>query len=76
MIILDNSLVILMGVSMNSVDNYIHSIKSNLEKQSDLLVGNLKKILIYNFSSDIELLDFSLFIEPTRFDLSIRNITS
>jgi hypothetical protein len=61
---------------MNSVDNYIHSIKSNLEKQSDLLVGNLKKILIYNFSSDIELLDFSLFIEPTRFDLSIRNITS
>ncbi|MEH6942977.1 hypothetical protein [Bacillus sp. JJ722] len=56
---------------MFSVDNYVASIKSNLEKQSDLLVANLKKILSYNFSSDIDLLDFSAFIEPTRFELSI-----
>ncbi|MGX2959711.1 hypothetical protein JNUCC23_10675 [Peribacillus sp. JNUCC 23] len=57
---------------MFSVDNYISSIKANLEKQSNLLVGNLKKILAYNFSSDIDLLNFSAFIEPTRFELSIR----
>lgn len=56
---------------MFSVDNYIASIESNLEKQSDLLVGNLQNIFGYNFSSDIDLLDFSAFIEPTRFELSI-----
>ncbi len=28
---------------MFSVNKYINSIKSNLDKQSDLLVGNLKK---------------------------------
>jgi hypothetical protein len=55
-----------------TVDNYIGSIKANLEKQSDLLVGNLKNIFLYNFSSEIDLLDFSAFIEPTRFELSIR----
>ncbi|MEC1526204.1 hypothetical protein P9D43_30000 [Neobacillus niacini] len=57
---------------MFSVDNYIGSIKANLEKQSDLLVGNLKNIFEYNFSTEIDLLDFSAFIEPTRFELSIR----
>lgn len=60
------------GLFMFSVDKYINSIKSNLEKQSELLVGNLKKILAYNFSSDVDMLDFSAFIEPTRFELSIR----
>lgn len=60
------------GLFMFSVDNYINSIKANLEKQSDLLVGNLKKMLTYNFSSDIDLLEFTAFIEPTRFELSIR----
>lgn len=28
--------------------------------------------MTYNFSNDIDLLDFSAFIEPTRFELSIR----
>lgn len=57
---------------MFTVENYINSIKFNLDKQSDLLVGNLKKILEFNFSPNIDLLDFSAFIEPTRFELSIR----
>ncbi|MDV2686159.1 hypothetical protein RYX56_17455 [Alkalihalophilus lindianensis] len=57
---------------MLSVDGYIKSIKSNLDRQSDLLVENLKKIVTYNFSTDIDLLDFSAFIEPTRFELAIR----
>lgn len=51
--------------------NYIDSIRTNLEKQSELLVGNLKSVFAYNLSSDIDLLDFSAFIEPTRFELSI-----
>ena len=56
---------------MFTVDSYISSIKSNLDKQSYLLIENLKKIIAYNFSADINLLDFSAFIEPTRFELSI-----
>lgn len=31
------------------IENYISSIKSNLEKHSDLLVGNLKRYLKINF---------------------------
>ena len=57
---------------MFSVDKYIDSIKANLEKQSDLLVGNLKNIFAYNLLSNIELLEFSVFIDPTRLELSIR----
>ncbi|MDT8862603.1 hypothetical protein N0O92_20595 [Alkalihalobacillus sp. MEB130] len=57
---------------MVSVDGYINSIKSNLDKQSDILVESLKKVGTYNFSKNIDLLDFSAFIEPTRFELAIR----
>lgn len=57
---------------MFSVDKYINSIKDNLEKQSALLVRNLRKVISYKFSSDIEILDFIVFIEPIRFELSIR----
>lgn len=56
---------------MFSVENYINTIKSNLEKQSDLLVGNLKNVNAFNFAPDIDLLDFSASIEPTRFEISI-----
>lgn len=57
---------------MFTVDHYIGSIKTNLEKQSNLLVGNLKNVFAYKFFSEIDLLDFSAFIEPTRFELSIQ----
>ncbi|ESU34230.1 hypothetical protein G3A_02205 [Bacillus sp. 17376] len=60
---------------MFTVDIYIGSIKASLEKQSDLLVRNLKSISEYNFSTDIDLLDFSAFIEPTRFEISITMFT-
>lgn len=36
---------------MFSVDNYIGSIKLNLEKQSDLLVGNLGGIPVIRLNS-------------------------
>ncbi|MBP0724076.1 hypothetical protein J5Y03_02625 [Bacillus sp. RG28] len=57
---------------MFSADKYISTIKSNLEKQSDIIIRNLKNIFTCNFSSEIDLLDFSAFIEPTRLELSIR----
>ncbi|WP_059170359.1 hypothetical protein [Bacillus sp. FJAT-27445] len=57
---------------MFSVDSYLNSIKANLDRQTDLLVGNLKNIFTSTFSSKIDLLDFSAFIEPTRFELTIR----
>ncbi|MBO1005586.1 hypothetical protein [Pseudogracilibacillus auburnensis] len=56
---------------MFSVDQYIRSIQSHLKLQSDVLVGNIKKILELQFSTDIDLLDFCVLIEPTRFELSI-----
>lgn len=56
---------------MFSVDEYVRSIKANLEKESDSVVANMKKISTYNFSSDIDLLDFTPSIEPTRFEISI-----
>lgn len=57
---------------MFSVNDTISSIKANLEEQSDLLIENLKEFFSYNFSSEIDLLEFTAFIEPTRFELSIR----
>lgn len=56
---------------MFTVENYIDSIEIHLEKQSDLVVDQLKKIFSYPFSKDIEVLDFTAFIEPTRFELSV-----
>jgi len=54
-----------------TVENYIDSIEVHLEKQSGLVVDQLKKIFSYPFSKDIEVLDFTAFIEPTRFELSV-----
>ncbi|WP_409295878.1 hypothetical protein V1498_20415 [Peribacillus sp. SCS-26] len=56
---------------MFTVDQYLSSIKANLEKKTDLLVSTLKNVFSYNFPADIDLLDFNAFIEPTRFELSI-----
>ncbi|UTR12716.1 hypothetical protein MM300_10765 [Evansella sp. LMS18] len=57
---------------MFSVESYIRSIKTNLDKQSDLLTENLKKVFAYNFSPKTDLLEFSAFMEPTRFEIAIR----
>lgn len=56
---------------MFTVENYIDSIKIHLEKQSGLVEDQLQKIFSYPFSKDIEVLDFTAFIEPTRFELSV-----
>lgn len=57
---------------MFTTADYIASINTNLMKQSDFVVAALKKVLSYSFDSAIDLLDFSTFLDPTRFELSIR----
>lgn len=56
---------------MFSVDTYLHAMKENLKMNSELLVENLKRVCAYNFADEVELLDFSAFMEPTRFELSV-----
>lgn len=57
---------------MFSIDSYSTSIKSNLEKHTDIVVEGLQKIISYKFDAAVDLLDFYTFIEPTRFEMSIR----
>lgn len=56
---------------MFTVDQYIKSIQLNLNRHSNVLVEKLKNIFAYHFSTEIHLLDYAAFIEPTRFELSI-----
>lgn len=56
---------------MFSIDSYIALIQSNLEKHTATLVEELQKIISYKFDVAVDLLDFSTFTEPTRFEISI-----
>ena len=46
---------------MFSIDSYIASIQSNLEKHTVTLVEELQKIISYKFDTAVDLLDFSTF---------------
>ncbi|WHY01336.1 hypothetical protein [Neobacillus sp. DY30] len=54
---------------MFTVETYINSLKDNLEKNTEKLIQNLKAIINYNYYNEIDLLDFSVFMQP--FELSI-----
>lgn len=54
-----------------TVENYTNTIKRNLELNSDKLIEKLTEIKSLNFYSEVELLDFSSSMEPTRYELSI-----
>lgn len=56
---------------MFSIDNYITSIQTNLEKSTSVLVKELQKIVSYKFDAAVDLVDFSEFTEPTWFEISI-----
>lgn len=56
---------------MFSIDNYIASIQINLEKNTSTLVKELQKIVSHKFDDAVDLVDFSVFADPTRFELSI-----
>lgn len=59
------------GESMFTIDNYIKMINKNLETNSKKLTEKLTEIRSLNFYSQVELLNFSFFIDPTSFELSI-----
>lgn len=56
---------------MFSIDNYIALIQNNLEKSTSTLIKELQKIVSYKFDTAVELVDFSAFTDPTRFETSI-----
>lgn len=56
---------------MFSIENYIASIQTNLEKSTSNLIKELQKIVSYKFDDAVDLVDFSAFTDPTRFELSI-----
>ncbi|VWX38665.1 hypothetical protein [Exiguobacterium oxidotolerans] len=56
---------------MFTVEKHLETIKSNLEQQSAVLVNNLREVVGYTFAADVELLDFSAFIEHGNHELSI-----
>ena len=56
---------------MFSIESYIASIQTNLEKSTSALVKELQKIVSYKFDDAVDLVDFSAFTDPTRFELSI-----
>ena len=56
---------------MFSIDNYIASIQINLEKSTSTLVEELQKIVSYKIDDAVDLVDFSTFTNPIRFELSI-----
>ncbi|WLR42307.1 hypothetical protein LC087_16550 [Bacillus carboniphilus] len=56
---------------MFSVEKYADSVKKHLENHSDMLVRNLKKIFKYNFSSEVDLLEFTVYVDDNTFEFSI-----
>ncbi|WP_409304914.1 hypothetical protein [Peribacillus sp. SCS-155] len=59
------------GESMFTIDNYTNTITNNLELNSEMLIQKLTEIRSLKIYSEVELLDFSAFMEPTRYELSI-----
>ncbi|WHY07587.1 hypothetical protein QNK06_11325 [Bacillus subtilis] len=57
---------------MFSLEDYIKTVKQNLDQHSILLAREIKKTINYNFYIDIDLVDYMAFIDPTRFEISIR----
>lgn len=56
---------------MFSIDHYIATIQANLERHTSILVKELHKIAPYKFDKAVDLIDFTAFTDPTRFELSI-----
>lgn len=56
---------------MMTVDQYIKGIENNLEVNSKQLMLKMQEIRNLSFYSQVELLDFSVFIEPTTHRLTI-----
>ncbi|WP_099192357.1 hypothetical protein [Tepidibacter mesophilus] len=56
---------------MFSFSKFEKDIKSNLNNSSEVLINNLNQIMPINFNTNIDLIDFEIFIEPTQFEIDI-----
>ncbi|MGB6406422.1 MAG: hypothetical protein WBF39_03035, partial [Planococcus donghaensis] len=52
------------------VDDYITLVSSNLAEKDDLLLAYLRKLRELEISADLKNLLFTLYIEPSRFELT------
>lgn len=52
------------------VDNYIALVSSNLAEKDDLLLAYFRKVSELEISPDVKNLLFTLYIEPSRFELT------
>ncbi len=57
--------------NMFTIDAYLQDIEDVLELNSKNLIDKLKEIDNLTFYSEVELLDFSTFVDPTHYTLSI-----
>jgi hypothetical protein len=58
-------------LAMFYFSKFEQDIKSNLNDSSKLLIDKLNQISLLNFNPNIDLIDFEIFIEPTRFEIDI-----
>ncbi|MGE7667144.1 hypothetical protein ACQKMN_15665 [Ureibacillus composti] len=54
---------------MFTTETYINSLKENLQKNADKLIGNIKETINFNYFNEIDLLDFCVYIQP--FELAV-----
>lgn len=52
-----------------TIDNYLNSVKGNLQIHSDRLIQQIRKTLDFHYYEKVDLLDYTAFIQP--YELSI-----
>lgn len=51
-------------IPLLTIENYIHTVKENLVLHSEPLTERLRKTLQFNYDTEIDLLDYTAFIQP------------
>lgn len=56
---------------MFSTEQYLTALTSSLDKQTNQVIQTLQDVFTRPFAPDVELLDFSTFIDPMRFEFTV-----
>ncbi|MER2106891.1 MAG: hypothetical protein ABS949_08115 [Solibacillus sp.] len=56
---------------MFSTEQYLTAITSCLDKKTNQVIQTLQDVFTHPFAPDVELLDFSTFIDPIRFEFTV-----
>ena len=51
-------------IPLFTVQNYISTVKNNLQKKSEQLIQQLRKTIRFNYYHKVDLLDYTAFIQP------------